>query len=343
MKYSERFNDMRNEFIKHMVNKSDPFSKEEQDLRSFEKDLQYIYFGKILDSGTIKDYIQLHFDSVRDRPNDFTNDFLHIYKMDNELLIQKGEEKEILRDLYKGTELYDKEIEIFQNMEREMVEKEAYKDKTFLNLNLKKKVDEYYLREGLPVGMLKLKDNIKLDKVEAQELIDLLNYNDLEYQYEAVRDDLDEFYLIKKLRGFRFNVGKYLYFLEEKDKLAEEICKVIEVPFEDYLRLEMGLRCSTQQNEQKIRKQVLSNQDYLDGIRDLENEFFGKEELKLIKSLSQDVIDEEILVYKSHILMRSRLGKLEKENITRPIRQRDIVTNATGKVNSPDYDILINN
>jgi hypothetical protein len=343
MNFSEKFNKMRNEFINEMSTRYDPLVEEQKELKQFEKDLQFIYFGKILDSAVIKDFIQLHFDSVRARPNDFENDFLHIYTMDNKQFIKKGDQKKIFKELYNQSDFVEKELEIIRETERDMINEEAFKDKTFKNLALEKRVNEFYLRDGVPVGLLRLKNDIKMDKVEAQELVDLLNYNDLEFEYEAVQDDLEEFFLIRKLRGFRFNVNKYLFFLEEKDKLAEEVCKVLEVSFDDYLRLEMGLKCSSQANEDKIRNHVLRNSDFLNGVEDLEKEFFGENELKIIKNLTQDIIDEEIMKYKAHILMRSRLTKLNQDDITRPIRHKEVVTSANGKINYPDYDIIVNN
>ena len=341
--FSRSYDDLKETFFREMregVSGSGEVSKE---LQKFEREMQYIFFGKIVENPIVQDYIQEYFQIMKVDPLDFDHQFLHIFTMDDERFIKKGDMQIMLNELYGEKGAWEKTQEILQEKEQTMVAGERNPDQTYKNLSIEQRLKEFELRDGLAVGLLKLKDDVKVDTVEAQELVDLLNYNDLEFEYEAAKDDREQMYLIKKLRGFRFNVPKYLYFLDEKNKLAETVCKLVEVPFDEYLRVDMGLPGASAKTSEVVRDLVIENPDFIEGVEELKQEFFGPAERELIWALPQDFIDREILVYKSHMSLKGRIGKLEMGHITRPIRQKEMLSVGHSQKPVAEYDILVNN
>jgi hypothetical protein len=341
--FSRSINDMKEAFFREMRDAEGPSHQAERELRKFEKELQYIFFGKILESSVVQDFLQDYFEQMKNDPFDIGNNYFHMYKMDDSRFLEQSEQGAIITELYGEKEGFNKLKELVQQKERESVGQEYFVDRTYSNLKLKRRMQEFELRDGLPVGLLKLKEDVQVDSVETQELVDLLNYNDLDYQYEPFLDEVQNLYLIKKARGFRFNVAKFLYYTEEKHKMASEICKLVGVSFDDYLRMELGLPLYSEATREYVTENLLKNPDFVEGLEDLKHEFFSEEEIARIWGLSQDVIDHEILVYKAHMSMKNRIGKMSEDFFTKPVQRKDLVLGASGKIPETRFNVLVEN
>ena len=339
--FGENFDILKAEFLHGIREKEE--MRFESELSKFEKDLQKIYFGTILEIPEIQTFLRKNFEEYKKNEFETFVDFLHIYDIDQQLFLDKAELPELCLELYGKEHWSEREREIIRSQEFERVRRERYENKTLQNLRLGQRVEEFKLRDGVAVGMLKLKKEVQTNQDELDELVELLNYNDLDYEYIPQKSDINELFLIKKTRGFKFNVAKYLKFREEYEDLVSKRCAKVNVFFEDFLRMERGLNCSSVNTQRKIQKEVIENEEFQAEVEVLEEEFFSNEEKIALDRFSFEEIEEEILKFKSHLLFKKKFVNLEMDDFVRAVRKDEIVSPLTGKISHPSYDLVVDN
>ena len=337
--FCQTFEQLRDDFLEGMKEgQRTPFQK---DLQRFERELQEIYFGRILQTNSVQEFLRKHFEQVRDFQFDKLNDLMHIHTVENEPFFSASDMELVMIDIYGKDRWREAERQNIKEEEQRRVQAEKNPNKSLQNLRLNEKMQEFRLRDGVAVGMLKMKDNVGSSTEEVNEMVELLNYNDLDFEYEPFRNEIGELYLIKKIKSFKFNVHKYLQFSEEREEIAKVMCQELSIPFEDFLRFEKGLHCSSVSNAKIIEVEILLSPQFEAEIQYLEEEFFSLNEKELIGGFGKDVIEEEILKFKAHMLFKKRYHLFEMDDMVRVKPNKQTVAPVHGDYTHPDYDLIL--
>ena len=307
----------------------------------FERELDLIYRGEILESPEIQTYIQQTTKKEARDPYCRINRLAHVLDIHNKPFINQEHEDEILADVYGTTEVLYKKRDIIREQERFRIEREQHFDNSNNATKLEARVRDFKLQEGVLENMFKIKPEVAVSQEQIDELVEALNFSDPERRFVSKSDDAGQAYLLTYSTGFRFNVPKLLRFRAERHAAAQIMCKRFGLDFLDFLRYEKGLQCSSNARRDLIISKVIQHHEFKDAEQAFIEEYYSPEEWQRLSSLSSEIIESQIYRYQEHLAFGKKFKEVQKQDLVLVKAKRKLKTDLSGVLPKLDVDLMI--
>lgn len=307
----------------------------------FERELEMIYQGEMLNSIPIQEHITLTTKNEQRNPFDRLNSLSHILDLEDKRFITQEDEDEIIEDIYGEDNMIYKRRDIIREEERARIQKEQNFNTAYSASKLKSRVRDYELQEGVLQDMFKIKPEVAVSHQQIDELVEGLNYSDSNNRYVWRSDDAGEFFILGYSSSFRFNVPKYLRFKAEREAAAKIVCEREGLDFQDFKRVEKNMPCASPKNEDEIRSKVLGNEQFQEAEASFIDEYFSPKEWNSICSLTDDIIENQIRNYKEHLAFGKYFKKNESDDLVLVKSERKLRTELSGELPRLPVDLII--
>lgn len=307
----------------------------------FERELDLIYRGEILESPEIQTYIQQTTNKETRDPYNRINQLGHVLDIHSKPFINQEDENEILADVYGQTEILYKKRDIIREEERFRIEREQHFDNSNRATKLESRVRDFKLQEGVLEDMFKIKPEVAVSQEQIDELVEALNFSDPERRYISKSDDAGEVFLLTYSTGFRFNIPKLLRFRAERQAAAEMMCARYGLDLLDFLRHERGLQCSSTARRDLVISKIINNPEFKDAEQAFIEEYYSNEEWDRLSSLSSEIIESQISRYQEHMAFGKKFNEVKKEDIVLVKAKRKLKTDLSGALPKLDVDLMV--